>query len=1263
MPHHKEERAVHPNTKLLLVWVLAAAITACTVVILSFNNHTQSAVTIFASGGAKVYYVNFAGGSDSNNGLTPATAWKHTPGDPDATATAASTTLVPGDVVMFKGGVLYNGTIYANWSGSAGEPIIYDGNANGTFGIGKAIINGQGAQLGVKARQYGVNGRLVNGIGVSYIVVNNFQIKNLRYIYDDRSYGSGPDGVYFNGEGTNITVENNNFSDLQKTAMAINSNTLPDCFSCINESTAVSVTATNMTDTTANLAQWAGTPGKQAPYKVTIGWDGDDYSIAWGYIGQATGTHTVDIYQDINLTIPGWNGADPVGRVGGYGYFVFNITNGSMMLNNYGAGIGVNSHSNLTIRNNFIEQDKIGISFGAEYEPGPLQDIYIYNNTIWNVSWGIQGSSGESAGQNLTNVNIYDNNIHDFYPYVKWGYWGGGWHNDGIYLFGAGASPTTMKNIQYYDNYFYGYIPGASAIIYGDYNYSNISMYNNIFAAIGSTDVRYAQGGAESLVGLKVYNNDFLDVPYDNISGPFLLTQNYGCATCLKNVTIRNNVFWNSEIYGADFSAAFPGLSYNGSDYNLLSSLHEYIGDIGYNISYTASQWQSNTVIKIPHDQNSVIQERPQFISYPSFAQFTANNSTTTKIYILPGNCDGCNGGGKFFNFISDNFNVGDWVEYNFDNVPREVTAIGRNSVVGTNYIIVSPALAHAPVPGAIIMDWKANSSLIYNLNITGNSPLIGNGVNLAGQIGTLDKAGNPRPSSGAWDIGAYEYEGGVTTISTTTLTTSTSSTATSSTPTSTTSSTPTSISSGGGGGGAGGGGGGAGGGGGGGTQKPIITNVTNGYLATNIAQLNTFDIVLGNYTYHVLVNYITPNYIGITLNGEGYALSPNETVLLNTSNHVDYNISLINISYIPILHAAALKFYYSGITNVTEIPGGYSINYLSAGESEVLQIGGSTLTLETKSSSTKGTDILVNNVDYNVTADQLGKEILVSNSVTSGYYMKVTNTTATHASLILTAGILSPLKYEYMNITLPYSGTINLSGSMILVAGASDFSVIFRSAVSGMYNISLSILHTAEYPIGYPTPVLLLQITEPGQVSTDLIASYPCSYLPGSVAPFELVNSTWQRLGNYTPQTQNCTVTIPDSPKVVGLFSSYVPVTTTALPTTTIATPLQVKESSYHNLEIILMIILVAVIVVVIVYEERRKIFIRHPPQKILVMDDHPVQPHPTAPQPSEQLIPPVDIPHPIEPANPPQQPAPLRKEDQQQEESNSSESDKQEQ
>jgi len=87
-----------------------------------------------------VYYIDFSSGSDSNNGTTTSTPWKHCPGDSNASGLAAATKLMGGDTVNFKGGVKYKGGINLLNSGTSSSRIIYSGN-NG-WGTGKAIIDG-----------------------------------------------------------------------------------------------------------------------------------------------------------------------------------------------------------------------------------------------------------------------------------------------------------------------------------------------------------------------------------------------------------------------------------------------------------------------------------------------------------------------------------------------------------------------------------------------------------------------------------------------------------------------------------------------------------------------------------------------------------------------------------------------------------------------------------------------------------------------------------------------------------------------------------------------------------------------------------------------------------------------------------------------------------------------------------------------------------------------------------------------------------------
>ena len=89
-----------------------------------------------------VYHVDYEAGDNDHDGLSADAPFKHAPGDANATGRAAAVELAPGDVVRFKGGVAYRGRIDVPASGGAGAPIVYDGNTDGTWGDGPAIIDG-----------------------------------------------------------------------------------------------------------------------------------------------------------------------------------------------------------------------------------------------------------------------------------------------------------------------------------------------------------------------------------------------------------------------------------------------------------------------------------------------------------------------------------------------------------------------------------------------------------------------------------------------------------------------------------------------------------------------------------------------------------------------------------------------------------------------------------------------------------------------------------------------------------------------------------------------------------------------------------------------------------------------------------------------------------------------------------------------------------------------------------------------------------------
>jgi hypothetical protein len=141
------------------------------------------------------YFVDFVGGSDAHDGKTQGTAWQHAPGDANATGSAMAATLVPGDVVLLKGGVEYDGTIALATSGTAAAPIVLEGGAQQGWGTGNAIVDGQNTRaLGVSVSS------------ASYVVVEGFEVRNF-----DKTQGST--GIQVSG-GDHDTVVGNVLHDI-----------------------------------------------------------------------------------------------------------------------------------------------------------------------------------------------------------------------------------------------------------------------------------------------------------------------------------------------------------------------------------------------------------------------------------------------------------------------------------------------------------------------------------------------------------------------------------------------------------------------------------------------------------------------------------------------------------------------------------------------------------------------------------------------------------------------------------------------------------------------------------------------------------------------------------------------------------------------------------------------------------------------------------------------------------------------------------------
>jgi len=176
---------------------------------------------------ANTYYVDWGSGLDSNNGTACGTPWKHAPGDQGATGNA-NRTLQAGDIVVFKGGVIYLGTatpanpprtgqlavVATNNSGSPGNPIVYvSGDIASNYGAtncgtGKGVLDGRAPAAGSIALGFFVG-------STNFITIDGLEIRNIGW---PNSQQGGVDAAIVDIEGgSNLTVRNCKLHDVDFT--------------------------------------------------------------------------------------------------------------------------------------------------------------------------------------------------------------------------------------------------------------------------------------------------------------------------------------------------------------------------------------------------------------------------------------------------------------------------------------------------------------------------------------------------------------------------------------------------------------------------------------------------------------------------------------------------------------------------------------------------------------------------------------------------------------------------------------------------------------------------------------------------------------------------------------------------------------------------------------------------------------------------------------------------------------------------------------
>lgn len=353
------------------------------------------------------------------------------------------------------------------------------------------------------------------------------------------------------------------------------------------------------------------------------------------------------------------------------------------------------------------------------------------SNNISDCSWGIAGGPG--AGTVMTNVLIHNNSFHDFYSqmdnYV---------HGDGVYLFSAVPNEDTyMDNVQIYNNVVYGNFASgdgtagmsqffwASAQMQGSaYIYNNVMTYSGggTACAIGGSASSVANGSKGSVY---VLNNTFYG---DAKAGKFFSGAGLG------NVVILNNVYYGG--YGCYYFGA-PLINLT-SDYNDFNGSFLTASTFAFVTSYSAAK-RSGSIASVS-------------VTTPGTG-YTVGSKVAPKYGIggvLQVSSINSSGGVTGLSVVQGGFGYTGW--------PNSTTLLSGNGSGLT--------LTYSVTPSGLETHGITNDPLFLsanNLRLQAGSAAIGAGKNLTtfaiahGLRLTNDPDGNPRPATGAWDMGAYQ--------------------------------------------------------------------------------------------------------------------------------------------------------------------------------------------------------------------------------------------------------------------------------------------------------------------------------------------------------------------------------------------------------------------------------------------------------------------------------------------------------------------------
>lgn len=385
------------------------------------------------------YYVDYVGGSDSNDGSSTSLPFKHSPGDPRATGNAASTSLVAGDNVYFKGGVVYvtddaaTSIATSGLTGTSGNVITFDGNSAGTWGTGKAII---GDSRG--------HGRVAIGTstGMDYVTIKNFIFRNHGGFATDDPLWDGLDVTSIDTGTDELTFGSAHGWNVNDILIFSTTNTAPSGMSAAviapGLEFATSYLVESVVDTTTITLKTSG--GSSVDLTDT----GTGTLTAWYTYGASganeapNGGDAIFAYLSSNITIEDCDFL----RIGTYQTTPpLYGTEGTK-----GRGITLEDVSDITITNCTFEDIEVPISLKAS--TGNVDGITIADCTFTGmIRWGID-IAPQTTGRTFQNITIADNEWYNYNEVDEtfWTGFGDAPHRNGIFVRHGSIASTAWTN-------------------------------------------------------------------------------------------------------------------------------------------------------------------------------------------------------------------------------------------------------------------------------------------------------------------------------------------------------------------------------------------------------------------------------------------------------------------------------------------------------------------------------------------------------------------------------------------------------------------------------------------------------------------------------------------------------------------------------------------------------------------------------------------------------------------------------------------------